>query len=147
MKVASDFYVYTHSIDGNVFYVGKGRGSRSHVFRGRSKAWNDKSAGENIEVDIIQRDMTDNDAKHLESRLIDTLDGLVNKKTAGNKADIVTRAKIPMSFKIDVGLLDRLDNWASDRELPIARNLIAEKAIEEFLKARQIVLFGFFKRN
>lgn len=34
------YYVYEHSIEGKVFYVGKGCKDRTIVFKGRNELWN-----------------------------------------------------------------------------------------------------------
>lgn len=50
------YYVYTHKLNGNVFYVGKGSKNRSNRFSLRSQPWND-FVGDNqkgIEVDIVR---------------------------------------------------------------------------------------------
>lgn len=39
LDVKLAWYVYAHSIDGKVFYIGKGSGQRAFSARGRSDAW------------------------------------------------------------------------------------------------------------
>ena len=48
------YCVYTHSVDGDVFYVGKGTGVRPFTFTQRNEAWNSITGGAGrIEVNII----------------------------------------------------------------------------------------------
>lgn len=65
------YYVYTHSLDGEIFYVGKGCRSRAVRFTFRSKKWND-FVGDNVDrikVDIIQWFEDEMEAYDFETKL------------------------------------------------------------------------------
>lgn len=46
------YYVYTHSLDGQVFYVGKGCRNRAQLFKRRSKLWHDIVGDRQAEIEI-----------------------------------------------------------------------------------------------
>lgn len=74
----NDYYVYLHkTLDGKVFYVGKGRAKRAWKTFGRSKLWKDTSANGYL-VEIYADNLLEKDALEIENRLIKTLDDLVN---------------------------------------------------------------------
>ena len=56
------FYVYTHSIEGKVFYVGKGSHDRAVRIAGRSKQWYKTAFNQSIEVSIISELITQKEA-------------------------------------------------------------------------------------
>lgn len=75
----NDFYVYLHkTLDGKVFYVGKGRGKRAWKTSGRSKRWMEFSEFGYI-VDLYRTNLSEKDALQLENYLIISLKGLVNR--------------------------------------------------------------------
>ncbi|AZU60114.1 hypothetical protein [Neobacillus mesonae] len=65
------YYVYTHTLDGEIIYCGKGCRSRAVRFTFRSKLWNE-IVGENsdrIKVDIVQWFDSEEDAFDFETKL------------------------------------------------------------------------------
>ena len=65
------YYVYTHSVNDEVFYVGKGRGNRATQTRSRNRHWwNIVNKHGKPVVNIIQDNLTDEDAYSLEIKLI-----------------------------------------------------------------------------
>ena len=64
------FYVYTHlDCNGVVFYVGKGSRDRAYSKNGRSKHWK-KSAERGFSVDILKKNLTEDQAIEFEDSLI-----------------------------------------------------------------------------
>lgn len=66
------YYVYTHSIDGKVFYVGKGKGSRANCFGTRSIKWHEivKLNFDLVVVDIVKHFKDEESAFAFEAVLI-----------------------------------------------------------------------------
>lgn len=65
------FYVYAHkSLDGRVFYIGKGTGKRAWAKLRRSIRWSRHVAKHGLDVHIIKRDMPEDCAFTLERILI-----------------------------------------------------------------------------
>ena len=66
------YYVYKHYIDGNLFYVGKGKGTRALDFLARNKSWKNKVKGRYGDVEVVIEKSFDDEieALTLESELI-----------------------------------------------------------------------------
>lgn len=76
----NDYYVYLHkTLDGKVFYVGKGRENRAWNKSRRSKAWNECAAN-GFSVEIYRNNLSEANALEIENTLIKTLEGLVNSR-------------------------------------------------------------------
>jgi hypothetical protein len=87
------YYVYVHSIDRQVFYVGIGgirppkkgchtdriKYERAYLKGKRTKQWKDFVAGRDFQVDIVQHYDTEEQAKNFETRLIQRLGTIANK--------------------------------------------------------------------
>jgi hypothetical protein len=82
----NDYYVYTHYVNGKVFYVGKGRKNRAYETRSRNKYWWNtiKKYGEPV-IEIIYSNLSETDAYLKESELIETygLNNLTNMVSYG----------------------------------------------------------------
>ncbi len=77
----TDYYVYLHkTLDGEVFYVGKGRCNRAWKKFGRSERWNAASSDGYL-VEMYRENLKEQEALEIENRLIKTLPGLVNART------------------------------------------------------------------
>lgn len=77
----NDYYVYLHkTLNGRIFYVGKGRNKRAWYTSDRSKAWKE-IASLGYSVEMYRQDLSEKDALELENNLITTLPDLVNKST------------------------------------------------------------------
>lgn len=63
-------YVYTHSIEGIVFYIGKGSHNRAIKVDGRSTYWYKYAFGKKIEVNIVSPLIKEKDALNIENSLI-----------------------------------------------------------------------------
>lgn len=75
----NDYYVYLHkTLDGKVFYVGKGRGKRAWQTSNRSKSWINIST-EGYSIEIYKENLMEKEALELENNLISELEGLVNR--------------------------------------------------------------------
>ena len=69
------YYVYQHSINGKVFYVGKGTGIRAVDFKHRTKKWNVFVGGELnlVNVEIVKTFDCEKEALTYEKTLIESL--------------------------------------------------------------------------
>lgn len=77
----NDYYVYLHkTLDGNLFYVGKGRNKRAWQKSNRSKRWNEVSA-QGYLIEMHREGLSEKEALGIENDLIATTHGLVNKST------------------------------------------------------------------
>lgn len=83
------YYVYAHfDCNGNVFYIGRGRNGRAWQKTHRSRDWCAK-ADSGYTVEIIQDDLSFEDADNLEEDLIISLkDKIVNKNLPVKKLDL-----------------------------------------------------------
>ena len=76
----NDYYVYLHkTLDGNPFYVGKGRLNRAYSSYSRSKNWREVS-DKGYSVEIHRGGLSEQDALEIESDLIRTLPELINTR-------------------------------------------------------------------
>lgn len=77
----NDYYVYLHkTLDGKVFYVGKGRSDRAWKKFGRSERWNAASSDGYL-VEMYRENLKEQEALEIEDYLIKILPDLVNTKT------------------------------------------------------------------
>lgn len=77
----TDYYVYLHkTLDGDVFYAGKGRLNRAWDKSRRSKGWNEVSSN-GYSVEIYRDNLSEKVALVVEEGLITSLPNLVNKLT------------------------------------------------------------------
>jgi len=67
-------------MDGNVFYVGKGRNKRAWQKSARSKGW-DEVASKGYLIEMYREGLPEKEALEIENALIIKLPGLVNKST------------------------------------------------------------------
>ena len=66
-----EYYVYIHSVNGKVFYVGKGKGRRAYKTTSRNKHWwKVVNESNNYQIDIISTDLDEDSAYQLEGKLI-----------------------------------------------------------------------------
>ena len=67
----NDFYVYVHrKINGEIFYVGKGRAKRAWSKTNRSKSWLDLVSKEDFVVEILYKNLTEDKSLVLEKEVI-----------------------------------------------------------------------------
>lgn len=85
------YCVYTHSFDGRVVYVGKGRATRPFETHLRGSAWKKFFKGKAVEVTIAKWFSNEADAKKHESELIEELNPVLNKR-AGKDGTRITQA-------------------------------------------------------
>jgi hypothetical protein len=80
MRRGNIFYVYGFYYKHNdkPFYIGKGSGGRYLSITGRSKAFNEVISNNEYYSKIIKDNLFENVAIKLESKLINTLEGLIN---------------------------------------------------------------------
>lgn len=80
------FYVYVHrrSTDGTIFYVGKGKGRRSHSRAGRNQYWKNIAAKHGFDVEIISVGHTEGEAFTIEKKMIADL------RAAGSRLSNIT---------------------------------------------------------
>ena len=78
------YYVYSHSILGKVFYIGKGTGKRAWATSNRSKAWLNMTEEKSFEVNIVADNLSNSETCELEHNLIlSNKENLVNKLSNG----------------------------------------------------------------
>lgn len=70
--LADLYHVYTHTLDGEVIYIGAGKGKRSYNMAGRSDVWKARVGNRKreVQVGIIASFKSKRDALNLENRLI-----------------------------------------------------------------------------
>ena len=74
----NDYYVYLHkTLDGDTFYIGKGRLNRAWSKVSRSKHWHEKAANGYC-VEIYNENLSEDSALKIEADLILNHEGLVN---------------------------------------------------------------------
>ena len=74
----TDYYVYLHrTLEGSLFYVGKGRGERAYTKTSRSKKWKEV-ASQGFSVEIYKSGLTEKQALSLEKLMILSIPSLVN---------------------------------------------------------------------
>lgn len=79
-KIKNDYYVYFHkTLDGDIFYVGKGRGKRAWQKSNRSKDWERVSCN-GYSIEIYRDKISEAEAISIENSLISSYTGLVNKR-------------------------------------------------------------------
>ncbi|PZX03788.1 GIY-YIG nuclease family protein [Celeribacter halophilus] len=85
-----DFYVYLHKKpDGEVFYVGKGRGVRAYDHDPRNKAWKQivDECGDYV-VEIARAGLLDDEARKLEAIMIKKYGRVVDGGTLTNSREV-----------------------------------------------------------
>lgn len=94
-QTGEKFYVYTHTDkDGDVFYVGKGKGDRAWKKNERHELWQKylENIGGEYTVTIVEKDLDEESALSLENRLISqhrcTLINWINPDRHGDWATI-----------------------------------------------------------
>lgn len=79
-------YVYTHSTNGVVFYVGKGSHNRAIKVKGRGISWYEFAFNKSIEVNIVSELLSNTEALQLEQDLINKYSNTcINKQIAKPK--------------------------------------------------------------
>lgn len=73
VSLSKPFCVYTHAMDGVIFYVGKGDYARACSTRTRNRLWKDKVAGKDFIVNVVSTHKTDFEAMRAEIALIKEL--------------------------------------------------------------------------
>lgn len=83
------FYVYKHSIDGTVFYVGEGARLRSTERASRNDVWKQivSNNKDRYDIEIVDSFLNEADARQLERELIKEYKPLANK-TRANKSSV-----------------------------------------------------------
>ena len=96
-----DYYVYLHkTLEGDLFYIGKGTNRRAWSKTSRSKLWHE-AASEGYVVEIFKSALSNDEAITVENSLISETKGLVNRGTQS---------------KVDFPYL--VEHFAIDRESP-----------------------------
>lgn len=71
----SNFYVYIHvkPNDGEIFYVGKGKGYRVYSKHGRNKFWKNIVNKYGLDIFILENNLTEEEAFELEEKYIESI--------------------------------------------------------------------------
>lgn len=78
------YYVYAHiKKDGDIFYIGKGKGKRAWVKSGRSKYWNNIINKYQYDVIILKDNLSESEALMLEKQYISQVKTLCNLTEGG----------------------------------------------------------------
>jgi hypothetical protein len=146
-----NFYVYIHrkATNGEVFYVGKGVGDRSHVFSTRSDWWKRTAEKHGVIVEVVSDNLQEWYAFELEAELIslygrkDTGDGpLVNMTNGGEGASGHSHSE-ETRFKISIANSGKSRSDETKRKLAILSrgntNMLG-KTLSEETKAKLSLL-------
>lgn len=112
------YCVYTHSIDGDIFYVGQGLSDRPFDHRSRNNAWKAITAGAGaITVEIVDWYETVAEALEVEKNLISTLRPVANVGGGGNVGfkSLVRQGSTRVACMRNVARLTNYGNF-DDRE-------------------------------
>lgn len=79
------FYVYAHFTEvGDLFYIGKGKNNRAFSNKGRSKYWKRVKNKHGIKIEIIEKDISEEEAFILEMMFIEVLNPRCNFTKGGS---------------------------------------------------------------
>lgn len=114
------YCVYTHSINGDIFYVGQGLSDRPFDHRSRNNAWKAITAGVGagaIDVEIVDWYETAAEALEVEKNLISTLRPVANVGGGGNLGfkSLVRRGSTRVACLRNIARLTNYGNF-DDRE-------------------------------
>lgn len=131
------YYVYRHLIDGKIFYIGKGSGTRAVDLKNRSKKWND-FAGEDldlVEVEIIKTFDCEKEAYSYERKLIKSLrsEGVELTNVIGNNDNKYSNKKKENKYS------------NKEKENKPTQEKLDKKNIEQFKDLTQKEFDLFFK--
>ena len=94
MTALNTYYVYSHKnpLNGEVFYVGKGRGKRAYSTQGRNQIWSELVSKHGFEVVIEKNNLTDLEANEAEKMFIIKYgyDNLTNITIGGIGGDTIS---------------------------------------------------------
>lgn len=146
-NIARYWVVYFHrnSQTNEVFYVGNGRASRPRCFVGRSDRWNEYVSKHGLPVvEIVQKDLTKDEANDLETRLIsqfgrlfDNTGSLLNFHKGGEGAPIKYFGNgAPTSIRVPDDVMDYLMKISEEEDRSI------HYVIMRILRAAVINKFG-----
>jgi hypothetical protein len=116
MNKENNFYVYLHKdLNGNIFYVGKGRNNRYKDKSNRGKTWK-QQADHGYTSEFYAENLDENSALQLETKLIKELEGLVNSNPASKL--IFTQEEYSEYFEVnsdsDSGLIRTNAVWTGN---------------------------------
>lgn len=79
------YYVYAHikRTNNDIFYIGKGKGKRAWIIKGRSKYWNNIINKHEYYIKILKENLSETDALILEKQYISQLNNLCNLTKGG----------------------------------------------------------------
>lgn len=122
------YCVYTHSLNGDVFYVGQGKPRRPYDFSSRNHVWNEMvDSREDVEVRIVEWFRTQDDALTAERKLIRELRPRANYSRLRGQAKWARRAAFSRELMkiIESGVKrttpDGLSILLSEKKLAAAR--------------------------
>lgn len=122
------YYVYACKVDGELKYIGKGKGSRyKHCNSGASSVAElnrDFHAGKEVTVEFVKKNLSDNEALALESSLIEEHFETLYNKTACNMRPVTPNVRKMRSARI-LG-----SSWSMGDEEEKFNQFLQEKGID-----------------
>lgn len=156
-----EYYVYTHSIDGVVFYVGCGKirpkkgisytrrcmFERAYAIGKRSTYWKQYVSGRTVDVEIVRENLTETDAYDFESQLILKYGRLdLGTGTLVNKTDFSNYGNGRKELPIQVEQLDLQGNhvrtWDTVKSIQETMGWLKTNIIK-CCRKKQITAYGF----
>ena len=148
------YYVYKHYIDGNLFYIGKGTGTRALDFLSRNKSWKNKVKGRYGDVEVVIEKSFDDETEALilESELINLnvknghLTNMVLKSNYKNILEYEKQTKEIIAKKInsiDKSYLNRQLTASEKRDLCEELNIINDRGTHK----RWVSIKGILKKS
>jgi hypothetical protein len=113
-----EYYVYGHyTLDGRLFYVGKGVGDRAWVKRSRNPHWKNVANKCGLEVKILVDSLTEEEALQKEKELIEEIgiENLTNMRPGGRPGPIQKGKRLTAEHKKNLSKAKQL-YWEDKRK-------------------------------
>lgn len=94
--------VYSHTIDGDTIYIGKGGTQRPYEFRYRTKRWKDIVGEKPFDVEILGWFDTDREAREFEKKKIQELNPIGNAIHTAHYQAVRTKKAKPLSMDFHI---------------------------------------------
>ena len=135
MGTLTSHYIYSHSVNGDIFYIGSGNSKRPHDKRCRTKLWKDKTSTINaFDINILFEFDNKEDAHDIEKELIYKIKpecNIYHTKVSPSETEI---RQVTISKKA-VDMLDTISACRRAGGLPVKfKNDIIQYLVEKELK-------------